>query len=66
MSVKGGGPYYLIGRALGPEVGVVIGLCFFMWNAVAGALYVLGAVETFLKVVLGAETSGGNCRTCFD
>ncbi|KAL0678950.1 hypothetical protein Bca4012_006931 [Brassica carinata] len=45
----GGGPYYLIGRALGPEVGISIGLCFFLGNAVAGALYVLGAVETFLK-----------------
>ncbi|URE17901.1 Amino acid permease [Musa troglodytarum] len=37
-SPKGGGPYYLIGRALGPEVGVSIGLCFFLGNAVAGAM----------------------------
>ncbi|XP_075489037.1 cation-chloride cotransporter 1 [Primulina tabacum] len=50
-AMKGGGPYYLIGRALGPEVGVSIGLCFFLGNAVAGSLYVLGAVETFLKAV---------------
>ncbi|KAL1364050.1 hypothetical protein HN51_012219 [Arachis hypogaea] len=50
-AMKGGGPYYLIGRALGPEVGVSIGICFFLGNAVAGALYVLGAVETFLKAV---------------
>lgn len=35
---QGGGPYYLIGRALGPEVGVSIGLCFFLGNAVAGAM----------------------------
>ncbi|XP_059666114.1 cation-chloride cotransporter 1-like [Cornus florida] len=53
-AMKGGGPYYLIGRALGPEVGVSIGLCFFLGNAVAGALYVLGAVETFLNAVPGA------------
>ncbi|KAL5158778.1 Cation-chloride cotransporter 1 [Glycine soja] len=53
-AMKGGGPYYLIGRALGPEVGVSIGLCFFLGNAVAGALYVLGAVETFLKAVPSA------------
>uniref|UniRef100_A0A0D9Y7C0 Cation-chloride cotransporter 1 n=1 Tax=Oryza glumipatula TaxID=40148 RepID=A0A0D9Y7C0_9ORYZ len=52
---KGGGPYYLIGRALGPEVGVSIGLCFFLGNAVAGAMYVLGAVETFLDAVPSAE-----------
>ena len=36
--LQGGGPYYLIGRALGPEVGVSIGLCFFLGTAVAGAL----------------------------
>ena len=38
--MQGGGPYYLIGRALGPEVGVSIGLCFFLGNAVAAAMYV--------------------------
>lgn len=53
-AMKGGGPYYLIGRALGPEVGVSIGLCFFLGTAVAGALYVLGAVETFLSAVPSA------------
>ncbi|XP_044509297.1 cation-chloride cotransporter 1-like isoform X5 [Mangifera indica] len=53
-AMKGGGPYYLIGRALGPEVGVSIGLCFFLGTAVAGAMYVLGAVETFLKAVPAA------------
>ena len=37
---QGGGPYYLIGRALGPEVGVSIGLCFFLGNAVSGSLWV--------------------------
>uniref|UniRef100_A0A0D6R1J8 Cation-chloride cotransporter 1 n=1 Tax=Araucaria cunninghamii TaxID=56994 RepID=A0A0D6R1J8_ARACU len=53
-AMKGGGPYYLIGRALGPEVGVSIGLCFFLGNAIAGALYILGAVETFLDAVPNA------------
>ncbi|KAF8724353.1 hypothetical protein HU200_021384 [Digitaria exilis] len=53
-AMKGGGPYYLIGRALGPEVGVSIGLCFFLGNAVAGAMYVLGAVETFLDALPSA------------
>ncbi|KAG0565768.1 hypothetical protein KC19_7G013100 [Ceratodon purpureus] len=53
-AMKGGGPYYLIGRALGPEVGVSIGLCFFLGNAVAGSLYVLGAVETFLDAIPAA------------
>ncbi|XP_026663264.2 cation-chloride cotransporter 1 isoform X2 [Phoenix dactylifera] len=53
-AMKGGGPYYLIGRALGPEVGVSIGLCFFLGTAVAGAMYVLGAVETFLDALPNA------------
>ncbi|KAL9275337.1 Cation-chloride cotransporter 1-like protein [Drosera capensis] len=53
-AMKGWGPYYLIGHALGPEVGVSIGLCFFLGTAVAGALFVLGAVETFLDAVPGA------------
>nr|XP_024365910.1 cation-chloride cotransporter 1-like isoform X2 [Physcomitrium patens] len=54
-AMKGGGPYYLIGRALGPEVGVSIGLCFFLGNAVAGAMYILGAVETFLDAIPAAD-----------
>lgn len=37
-ALQGGGPYYLIGRALGPEVGVSIGLCFFLGTAVAASL----------------------------
>lgn len=53
-AMKGGGPYYLIGRALGPEVGVSIGLCFFLGNAIAASLYILGAVETFMDAVPGA------------
>ena len=38
LHTQGGGPYYLIGRALGPEVGVSIGLCFFLGNAIAASL----------------------------
>lgn len=45
---QGGGPYYLIGRALGPEVGVSIGLCFFLGNAVAGAMWVHNVIHLFL------------------
>ncbi|KAK7273618.1 hypothetical protein RIF29_14675 [Crotalaria pallida] len=62
MTNRGGGPYYLIGRALGPEVGVSIGLCFFLGNAVAGALYVLGMVETFLKAIPAAGIFKGRSR----
>lgn len=48
MALQGGGPYYLIGRALGPEVGVSIGLCFFLGNAVAGSMYVFVTITIIL------------------
>ncbi|KAG9157823.1 hypothetical protein Leryth_000003, partial [Lithospermum erythrorhizon] len=52
----GGGPYYLIGRALGPEVGVSIGLCFFLGNAVAAMCITVqvGSCGNFLKAVPSA------------
>ncbi|RVW98434.1 Cation-chloride cotransporter 1 [Vitis vinifera] len=56
--VQGWGAILSHGRALGPEVGVSIGLCFFLGNAVAGSLYVLGAVETFLDALPGAGIFG--------
>ena len=45
-AIKAGGPYYLISRALGPEFGGAVGLCFYLGTTVAGAMYILGAVET--------------------
>lgn len=48
--MQGGGPYYLIGRALGPEVGVSIGLCFFLGNAVAASLWVSKLQQTSIFV----------------
>ena len=47
-AIKGGGPYYLISRALGPEFGGSVGLCFFLGTTVAGAMYVLAVVEALL------------------
>mmetsp|Transcript_69726 Transcript_69726/g.220759 ORF Transcript_69726/g.220759 Transcript_69726/m.220759 type:complete len:1075 (+) Transcript_69726:77-3301(+) len=49
--VRGGGPYFLIGRALGPEVGVSIGCCFYLGTSVAASMYILGAVETIFDAV---------------
>ena len=46
--IKGGGPYFLIGHSLGPEVGVSVGICFYLGTSVAAAMYILGAVETIL------------------
>ncbi|KAL1522216.1 hypothetical protein AB1Y20_021853 [Prymnesium parvum] len=44
-AIKGGGPYYLISRALGPEFGGSVGVCFYLGTTVAGAMYILGTIE---------------------
>ena len=49
--IKGGGPYFLIGHSLGPQVGVSVGLCFYLGTSVAAAMYILGAVETILHSI---------------
>ena len=47
-AIKSGGPYYLISRALGPEFGGSVGLCFYLGTTVAGAMYMLGTSEPLL------------------
>lgn len=59
--VKGGGPYFLISRTLGPEVGVSIGICFYLGTSVAASMYILGAVETLLDLAPALRfVSGGD------
>ena len=38
-AIRGGGPYYLISRALGPEFGGSVGLFFYLGTTVGGAMY---------------------------
>ncbi|HNR67683.1 MAG TPA: amino acid permease [bacterium] len=45
MQVKGGGAYYLISRSLGVEFGGVIAVFFYIAQAVAVTLYVVGFSE---------------------
>ncbi|KAF9977577.1 hypothetical protein BGZ73_005560 [Actinomortierella ambigua] len=47
-TVRGGGPYYMISRSLGPEFGGSIGLIYFLGTVLAGGMNVLGFVEPLI------------------
>jgi len=52
--VKGGGVYFLISRALGPIYGGTIGVLFFLAQAVATSLYVIGFAESLSELLVDA------------
>ena len=49
--VPGGGPYYMISRNLGPELGGAVGILFYIGTTLAAAMYITGAVEIFLVYI---------------
>eukprot|EP00392_Amoebophrya_sp_AT5.2_P011783 g11868.t1 len=46
--VSEGGPYYMISRAMGPAIGVTVGLLYWLGISLLAVLETLGAVEAFL------------------
>ncbi|VDN00413.1 unnamed protein product, partial [Onchocerca ochengi] len=46
--VPGGGPYYMISRNLGPELGGAVGILFYLGTTVAASMYITGAIEILI------------------
>jgi amino acid transporter len=50
LKMRGGGPYFMISRVLGPDFGGSIGITLFFAQAVGVAFYVIGFTEAFFSV----------------
>lgn len=50
--IQAGGPYYVISRTLGIEIGGSVGLLFYLGTTLATTMYILGAVEAIQRSVL--------------
>ena len=44
-TIQAGGPYYIISRTLGVDIGCSLGMLYYLGNTLSGCMFVLGAVE---------------------
>uniref|UniRef100_A0AAF5Q407 Amino acid permease n=4 Tax=Wuchereria bancrofti TaxID=6293 RepID=A0AAF5Q407_WUCBA len=57
--IKSGGAYYMLSRNLGTEFGTAIGILFYLGNAVAASMYLVGGVEILLIYIFPDLIIGG-------
>ncbi|XP_060516403.1 solute carrier family 12 member 4 isoform X2 [Cylas formicarius] len=57
--VPGGGSYFMISRSIGPEFGGAVGMLFYTGTTLAGAMYIVGAVEIVLVYMAPSVTLFG-------
>lgn len=57
LKMRGGGPYFMISRVLGPDFGGSIGITLFFAQAVGVAFYVIGFTEALLTVITPLVTA---------
>ncbi|KAG8200488.1 hypothetical protein JTE90_000568 [Oedothorax gibbosus] len=60
--VPAGGSYFMISRSLGPEFGGAVGMLFYLATTLAGAMYLVGAVEIFLNYLAPQLSLYGDFR----
>ncbi|KAG5884024.1 hypothetical protein JTB14_014798 [Gonioctena quinquepunctata] len=58
--VPGGGSYFMISRSIGPEFGGAVGMLFYTGTTLAGAMYIVGAVEIILMYITDKLTLFGD------
>ena len=64
--VPGGGSYFMISRALGPEFGGAVGILFYLGTTVASSMYIIGAIEILVVSCVAFVGFGENlcCSVC--
>ena len=48
-TIQAGGPYYIISRTLGMEIGGSLGILFYLGTTLGASMHVMGAVETMTQ-----------------
>ncbi|VDN56904.1 unnamed protein product [Dracunculus medinensis] len=57
--IESGGTYFMISRNLGAEFGTSVGILFYLANACACAMYIVGAIEVLLLYLFPTIAIGG-------